>query len=253
MKKILKALFLVVIFGIVFSISDVHAAYAYYWNIGGETISRGQSTAAGNVSWVEDSQYLGDVLILNNYTGGPLKLICVGTGMNQVFAIKLVGNNKITAKDAIGILASNNIEFIGDGTLTIESAIPIFDDYSIIGDAGAVVPVEDLKLQGNTTIKIDLTNSHNVSNNSSNSSSAQPKEDTTNSSEATKDIDEGVTTTDEDDATKEKDDKVTDSKNDNVSSNQSLINIIALVYGVISLIVIIILAVQLRKSKLTKI
>ena len=128
MKNKLKygSLIIIAIIGLVtfFPISNVNAAYAYSWMIGGEHVGRGSSNKAGTASWVEDATYNGGVLTLNNYNGDQLVLQCNGTGMGHVFAIKLVGENTIRAK-GIGIVSDSPIVFIGDGKLTIEANVPM--------------------------------------------------------------------------------------------------------------------------------
>ena len=70
--------------------------------------------------------YTGGILLLNNYNGGEIKLERIGTGLNHVFAIKLIGDNKIIAKGEEGIITNaSELIFIGDGQLTINAKKPI--------------------------------------------------------------------------------------------------------------------------------
>lgn len=65
-------------------------------------------------------------LILNNYNGGSIKF-STGIGGEEIpDVIKLVGDNFIVAEDSYGIGAySGGVVFVGDGTLTIKSKLPI--------------------------------------------------------------------------------------------------------------------------------
>lgn len=105
----------------IFVSTNVKAAYAYIWTVDGHDLNFGESNSTGTATWESD----------DNYNGGQIKLDCYGTGMEDVFAIKLVGDNKITVKDGIGIVAGEPIVFIGDGTLTIEAGIPISGGFYV--------------------------------------------------------------------------------------------------------------------------
>lgn len=132
MKKLnIISLLSIMFFGLIvlLPVKDVNAAYAYVWNVGGETLSKGSSNKSGTATWADDTLYNGGVLTLNNYQGGPIKIECKGTALGHVFAIKLVGQNKISAKDGIGIYAGADIAFIGDGQLVIEAKTPIGGEH----------------------------------------------------------------------------------------------------------------------------
>ena len=120
MKKTIQLLFLLFI---VFSFNIVNAAYAYVWTVNGEALTRGGDPVLnGQAKWIESNEYSGGILVLNNYNGSEIKIECKGTGMNQVFAVRLIGNNTITS-DNIGFLTTDKVEFIGDGTLTITAPV----------------------------------------------------------------------------------------------------------------------------------
>lgn len=149
LKKIIFALLIVLIAGVAL---NVNAAYAYRWTVNGKTIGRGESTE--NASWTTSDDYTGGILTLENYNGGQLKIECVGTGMaDQVFAIKLVGDNKITVDKGVGIVADADIVFIGDGKLTIKAAVPI-GSFSIVNSDDTLTDIAKAKYSGNTTAVI---------------------------------------------------------------------------------------------------
>ena len=158
MRKIIKINFLLAIMAIslisIFSITNVNAAYAYSWTIDGEVISRGSSNKSGTASWAEDSNYNGGVLTLNNYNGGQLKIECRGTGLGHVFAVKLVGNNTITAENGVGIIANEPIVFIGDGKLTIKAAVPI-GSGDIKNNDSTLTEIGKANFNSSTTITIE--------------------------------------------------------------------------------------------------
>lgn len=211
----ISILFTIMILGLasVFSISNVNAAYAYSWSVNGEILSKGDSNKSGNVIWSDDNNYTGGVLTLNNYDGGQLKIECNGTDLGHVFAIKLVGNNKITVQNSVGIIANAPIVFIGDGTLTIEASVPI-GSGSIINYDNTMIDIEHAKWNSRTTIKIEPT--------ISNTTNVQYNEKT------------------------ESNELATDHKD---SIENSLIRILVLSYCIISFIAIIVLSIQLKSIK----
>ena len=112
------------------------ATYAYMWTVDGEQIGLGSSNTAGTASWQKDSEANdGGVLTLNNYHGGQIKIECLGTGLGHTFNINLIGDNYITVDKGIGILALEPITFSGNGTLTIEAAVPISSNDYIVKDS----------------------------------------------------------------------------------------------------------------------
>lgn len=135
MKKIFKIRIFIIMmifsFASVFSTTKVNASFPYMWTIDGERIIIGYSNKSGTASWIADDNYPGGVLTLNNYNGGQLKIDCYGScSINDApFAIKLVGDNKITVEKGVGIIANAPIVFIGDGKLTINAVNPIVNDY----------------------------------------------------------------------------------------------------------------------------
>ena len=158
MKKNFKiSLFIAIMvfsFVSIFPITKVNAAYAYAWTIDGEVITRGLSNKSGTASWAEDANYTGGVLTLNNYNGGQLKIDCHGTGLGHVFAIKLVGDNKINVEKGVGIIANVPIVFIGDGKLTINAAVPIGSGYIVNGD-NSLTEIDKVKFHLSTTVTIE--------------------------------------------------------------------------------------------------
>lgn len=203
-----------------FSITRVNAADAYIWEIDGERVIRGTSNNSGTASWDVDSNYTGGVLTLNNYNGGQLKIDCHGTGSGNVFAIKLIGDNKINVDKGVGIVANEPIVFIGDGKLTINAAVPIGSGHITNSDY-TLTKIEELNYFENTTVTI--------------------KPSTTSSNESSNVIEEKPTT--KDDAA-----DVNSEKSSNFL-NSSLFKIIVLSYCAISLIVIIILITKLTLKR----
>ena len=125
MKTMKKICYLIIMCMFLYT-SNANASYAYQWNIDGENLSKGQTNKNGTASWIEDDKYTGGILVLNNYNGGEIKLERIGTGLNHVFAIKLIGDNKIIAKGEEGIITNaSELIFIGDGQLTINAKKPI--------------------------------------------------------------------------------------------------------------------------------
>ena len=236
MKKFLISFF--AFFFCILPMSNVKAAYAYAWNIDGEDLLRGGSNSSGSAIWKEDEVYTGGVLTLNNYDGGQISISCRGTGLpNQVFAIKLVGNNKITVKDNAGIINdAGEIVFIGDGTLEIVSPIPI-SGYSFGYTPNIVsnIDIPDNKLRGSATTKINLSNEYNAST------------DKDKVNEDTKD-DEQV----EDKANNVSDNELVD-ENIKSTNNYNIIDICIITYVAISFVTIIGLIVKLiNKNKQLK-
>lgn len=236
MKKNFKiSLFIAIMvfsFVSIFSITKVNAAYAYAWTIDGEGISRGSSNKSGTASWIEDTNYTGGVLTLNNYNGGQLKIDCYGTGLGHVFAIKLVGDNKINVDKGVGIIANAPIVFIGDGKLTINAAVPI-GSGDIVNSDYTGTAIDKANYSGTTTVTIEPSTTNN------NDNSNTINEDDKNSSSS--EIEE--TTTNKDDDTK------VDSKKNNSFLDSDLFKIIVLSYCAISLIVIIILITKLASKR----
>ena len=216
-----------------FPITKVHAAYAYSWTVDGENISRGSSNKSGTASWAEDANYTGGVLTLNNYNGGQLKIACYGTGLGHVFAIKLLGENKINAEKSVGIIANAPIVFIGDGKLTINAAVPI-GSGDIINRASTGTAIEKANYSESTTVTIEpsVKNSNDTSNSIS--------EDTNSNNTSSNEIEETTTSKD--------DDKVISEKKDNFLDS-NLFKIIMLSYCIISFIVIVILIVLLALKR----
>lgn len=232
-KKNLKLIGFVVIIALsiisIFQITNVYAAYAYSWTVNGESLIRGSSNQSGNVTWIEDENYSGGVLTLNNYNGGQLKIDCYGTGLGHVFAIKLIGDNKITVENGVGIIANAPIVFIGDGKLTINASVPI-GSGSIVNNDSTITDIENTKWNIGTTITIEPTT------NNDNSNVIDEDNNNAESNELRANNDE-------------EDNKEENFKDKNILFDNSLINIIILSYCAISLIIIIILIIKLKSSK----
>lgn len=237
MRKIIKINFLLAIMAIslisIFSITNVNAAYAYSWTIDGEVISRGSSNKSGTAAWAEDSNYDGGVLTLNNYNGGQLKIECRGTGLGHVFAVKLVGNNTITAENGVGIIANEPIVFIGDGKLTIKAAVPI-GSGDIKNNDSTLTEIGKANFNSSTTITIEP-------------SVEKGKERSNNDSETIKD---NSNSSNNEKTTTEKDNELTIRRQNKTSFLDSdLFKTLSLTYCAISLIVIIVLIIKLVTKK----
>ena len=237
MRKIIKINFLLAIMAIslisIFSITNVNAAYAYSWTIDGEVISRGSSNKSGTAAWAEDSNYDGGVLTLNNYNGGQLKIECRGTGLGHVFAVKLIGNNTITAENGVGIIANEPIVFIGDGKLTIKAAVPI-GSGDIKNNDSTLTEIGKANFNSSTTITIEP-------------SVEKGKERSNNDSETIKD---NSNSSNNEKTTTEKDNELTIRRQNKTSFLDSdLFKTLSLTYCAISLIVIIVLIIKLVTKK----
>ena len=221
MKKYFKLniLITIMIFSLtsIFSITNVDAAYAYSWTIDGERITRGSSNKSGNASWMDDVNYTGGVLTLNNYNGGQLKIDCHGTDLGHVFAIKLVGDNKITVDKGVGIISNAPIVFIGDGKLTINAAVPI-GSGDIINSDYTVTEIDKANYSVTTTVTIEPSNIKD------NESSKTITEENNNSSS-------------------------NESEETNINKDNNLFEMIVLSYCVISLIIMIILITKLTTKR----
>lgn len=236
------------IFGIIsmFLVTTVKAAFAYSWSVNGENLSIDSSNTDGTASWSTDPNYSGGVLTLNNYNGKQLKIDCYGTASDDIFAIKLVGDNKINMPNGVGIIANFPIVFIGDGKLTINAGVPIgsggFENGAYLTD------IDKVKWNTNTTITIEPKTTANTDNsinedtenNENNEVIAENKEDTKpKKTKASKTK-----------ATKKSKNKNTN-KNKNILSKISIFDIVLLSYCGVSLIIIITLVIKLKSHKKT--
>ncbi len=101
---------------------DSFAAIPYDWSVDGERLN--QAANEDNTATYDISR---DTLTLNNYNGGAISLGCYGSCYgNTSHTIELIGDNYITTtenEDPIGVDNLFNIQFIGDGTLTIKHKI----------------------------------------------------------------------------------------------------------------------------------
>lgn len=191
-KKIYAFLFICML---MISLPRVRAAYAYSWYLNGEYLNKGMTNSAGTATWIEDSNYSGGILILNNYDSGKIELSLLGTGMNQVFAIKLVGENKITVDQGIGLRlpdSDDTVEIIGDGSLTINAPITIgsyLGRYKLINKSNVIenkIEETENNIQDNNINdeKLDTDNkvitSNNEESNSDNNETTGKPNDTNN-------------------------------------------------------------------------
>lgn len=174
------------------SISDVFAATPLYqFVVSNETLTwnTSNSTTTASFSSKSETDYSEGTLTLNNYDGGQIKLECYGSGQNIKFFINLVGDNKISVPGGIGIISSNDIEFIGDGTLTIVSSLPIGEESMISGLNNYVTwTTKIVSLQRDLSNNINIVESNNSVNdnildnnaaNSDNSSNNEVKQENT--------------------------------------------------------------------------
>lgn len=228
MKKLFKCFSL--IFILFLTTINVNATnYPYAWDVGGETIYWNKSNAAGSASWSTDSNYKGGILTLNNYNGGGISIDCYGTGVpDMVFAVRLVGDNKITSTDGIGVNGDSPIVFIGDGSLTVDAPTPIRGSYKLGLGGGGMLNINQSQVE---TQNDDTSNASN---------DIQDNSDT--------DI---ITAKVQDDKNNDKNDDI--SCDDENSEIKKYINLGVSVYIIISLIVIIILLVKNKKLKSNKV
>ena len=125
----MKKIFITLIFALIFCCtSQVNAACAAGANIGNESVClvKGSNTKISDgTAYAEDS-----TLVLNNYNGGNISYFMMQDPVSTI-KIKLIGDNYIKASDSYGILIpKTGIEFIGNGTLTIESKL----SFAIVSD-----------------------------------------------------------------------------------------------------------------------
>lgn len=129
MRKVMyRVLIFLILIGSVFTVkayeSDVLLTHT--WIVDGKEYKYGEISDDGAVSYkLDDTSNKEAVLVLNNYDGGAIILkrndgTLVENASSPVY-IKLVGDNTITVGNGVGITSFNEIEFIGDGTLTIEA------------------------------------------------------------------------------------------------------------------------------------
>lgn len=133
MKKIT---FSIITFVVVFFCSTLNVFASlppYHFVVSNEEVYWNNYNLANTASFTpkDDDDYSEGTLNLNNYNGGQIKLECRGSGMDIKFYINLIGDNKISVPGGVGIVSDNNIEFIGDGTLTIVSSLPIGDESMV--------------------------------------------------------------------------------------------------------------------------
>ena len=209
------------------------AAYAYMWTVDGEQIGLGSSNTAGTASWQKDSEANnGGILTLNNYNGGQIKIECYGTGLGHTFTINLVGDNYITVDKGIGILALEPITFSGNGTLTIEAAVPISSNDYIFEDSIGTKIEGNYSFSENEKVIIRTSDTTTNSNNDNGESIANTdSEDDQLSDENAESIDSDINTT-----------------NDENTIDWKLIAIIMIPVTAISIIIIIVLLILLAKK-----
>ena len=219
-KNIVITILAVLVLGLGYflKLDSVKAAYAYSWTVDGESLSRGSTNKSGNVSWVEDTNYTGGILTLNNYNGGQLKINCNGTSLGHVFAVKLVGQNKISVQDGIGIIANEPIVFIGDGSLEIEAPVPIASADSSNN--------KDISWYAKNNIKIN-----GISQKDNDDSTKKDEEEIIDNDESSKEAEE-----------KSIDNDTPDKSQDNYKL--STLEICLCLFSIISLLIIIILVIR---------
>lgn len=224
-KKIMILIISIISISCFLAQKTVKASYAYLWTVNGEDIVKGSSNKAGNVTWNDDTDYTGGVLTLNNYNGGQLKIDCYGTGLGHVFAIKLVGDNTITVKNGVGIIANAPIVFIGDGKLTIDASIPI-GSGAVINNDGTGTDVDKAKYSKQTNVVIE------------------PKKEINN------EIDEDTNKENNDD--KETIEQDSDKNNGEDIIHNKTIEFALIGYSLLSLIIIVVLIVKILMSQKKK-
>ncbi len=260
MKKILIAIILFNLMCACF-VTNVNAAYAYRWTVNGEMLTMiNNSNKEGTAVWTSDEKYTGGVLTLNNYSGGQLKIDCYGTGLNHVFAVKLVGDNKIDVENGIGIIANFPIVFIGNGTLTISASIPIGTDNAYDRNTNSFFDLNKIDYFRKTTVVIDpsATGSidnikpniagYNFSQNNSEKSDSSKEENNSNLSNAEE------TNSNKNNENINETDKTSNFEPDKQKECQGLLDnnlfkVSVLLYCVISLITIVILIIKLVSKR----
>lgn len=129
MKKKLKILTIIFIIFTLFITNVEASSPPYKWKVNGEELwwdTSNKSNTAKFSSIQENGYIKSGKLTLDNYNGGQLELECYGSAMDISFVIELIGDNYITVKDGIGIIAPG-ISFIGTGSLIIEAIYPFND------------------------------------------------------------------------------------------------------------------------------
>ena len=146
----------------------------------------------------------------------------------MVFAVRLVGDNKITSTDGIGVNGDSPIVFIGDGSLTVDAPTPIRGSYKLELGGGGMLNINQSQVE-------------------------TQNDDTSNASNDIQDNSDTDIITDEvqDDKNNDKNDDI--SCDDENSEIKKYINLGVSVYIIISLIVIIILLVKNKKLKSNKV
>lgn len=252
MKKINIIIFTVLLCLInSFALCNVSAASPYRWTVNGEDLFKGKSNKLGNVTWEDDANYNGGVLTLNNYNGGQLKIGCYGScSANQTFAIKLIGENKITVENGAGIIADLPIVFIGDGKITINASVPIGSSY-ITNSDNTITEIDDIKWDLQTTVTIEPNNSNKVDDNQveDNTGSEVVNPDNSNEMDDTQIENEESSDVinDSEDQTEHITNKETGEEND--IFDNSLVKITILIYCIISIAVIFVLSLKLVNKK----
>lgn len=217
-KKIIFGFLLILFMGITINVKA--GLPPYVWVVDGKDITENTDT----VSVVREGTV--SILKLNNYKGKGIALECRGTGVKDMqFIIELTGENIIT-DDNIGIdlgeIYSGNLKFTGDGTLRINSRHPISISYQFYQNM--------MNIKQSSNVYID--------------------KEGIKQEEVTEEKQEEVTTTDSDtkliDTNENKELISPSNKKDN---NNLIMYIIFGTYGVLSLIIILILAIKLSKKK----
>lgn len=261
MKKILIAIILFNFMCACF-VTNVNAAYAYSWTVNGELLTTlNNSNKEGTAIWTSDEKYSGGVLTLNNYSGGQLKIDCYGTGLNHVFAVKLVGDNKIDVENGIGIIANAPVIFIGNGTLTISAPIPIgTDDDAYDSNTNSFFDLNKIDYYKKTTIVIDPSAKGSIDNIKINIKGYHSSQNNSEKSDSSKEENNSdLSNAEETDSNKNNEninetDETSNSESDKRKEHQgvldsNLFKVIVLLYCVISLITIVILIIKLASKR----
>ena len=178
MKKIGKLFVFAFLLCVCVGILNVNAACGSGVTVGNEFICLvGDDTqsVANGTAYSENR-----ILVLENYNGGRITYTN-GLGGYGPVTIKLIGDNYITANDSYGLaVLPKGVNFIGDGTLTITSKLPIvtFDPDKQDRTAPLADNVNTIKIvAGNGSTK-ETTNDATIENNeNANTKNVEVKEE----------------------------------------------------------------------------
>lgn len=136
MKKIKFISIFIIVFSFFVNVNASGLPYNYI--IDGVTVNDTNSDGSATVSKTSDSI----TLTLNNFKGSSVELNCYGTGQDGItFNVNLIGTNVIEGND-VGIKSLNKLNFIGNGTLLIKASTPI--SYESYKDSLYISPSENI-------------------------------------------------------------------------------------------------------------